>query len=605
MDVIANSISVLAREWKSVLGILYIFLLCSGIAYLGLRMLLKYGYSISERLALSLAAGLIPLFTAIGLIWLFDLVLRVKINLVTVLEIVFLGIGGVYIFRFIKSPKPLKSLSYVPLLLFLMLGISVFLRLAFISKLVVPLYFDSAEHYSIIQGLVTDFRTFTLPTYSSLTGSYYHLGFHVLAAAVSQALNVNIPDTMLILGQIILAVIPVPLFFLIRQVTHSDLAGIVVVLFGSWAWSMPAHAVNWGKYPALLSLLSLELVLCIAWLAIHFLNKYHRWILIGILVGSLVLSTFIHTRSLVLIAFAFFSFFIAGTWDKASSSLRNALFYFVLISLFVMLVIVQTNSVLNLVVDPYRGQGIWVTLLIAALLPFSYQEFPRETFSGLLSILLLLGSMFISAAKLIPYMAAKALLDRALVEMVLFLPITFLGGLGFAGLARTLNKISFFQSVHQPWRRWIPSVLVLGVFLLNFTHYNYSPNCCQLFNADDQSALDWINHNLPSTTTIAISSMEATLFDSGPSDWYAGSDGGIWISPLTGRNTLLLPSGTDFGSLDVLAQLCQEQVEYVYIGGTEQSFNPAQLSVQVDWYEKVFSLSQTQVYKIIGCNSSY
>ena len=603
MEVVTNSISVLTREWKSVFGILYIFLLCSGIAYLGLRMLLNDGFSFSERLALSLAVGLIPLFTAIGLIWFSDLVLRVKINLVAVLEIVFLGIAGVYIYRSVKSPKPVRNPSYVPLLLVLILGISIFLRLAFISKLVVPLYFDSAEHYSIIQGLIADFHQFTLPTYSLLTGSYYHLGFHVLAAAVSQALNVSIPDTMLILGQIILAVIPLPLFFLVRQITGSDLAGIISVLLGGWAWSMPAHAVNWGKYPALFSLLSVELALCVAWLVLTNFKKTHRRILIGILVGSLVLSTFIHTRSLVLIAFAFFSFYIAGWWYRVSPSLRNTLFYFVLLILFVMLVVVQTNPVLNLVVDPYRGQGIWVTLLIAALLPFAYQEFPREAFSSIFSIVFLLGSMFISAAKWIPYTAAQALLDRALVEMVLFLPITFLGGLGLAGLARTLNKISFFQSKQQPWRRWAASVVILGVFILNFTHYNYFPSCCQIFTSDDQRAIDWINQILPPSTTIAIPSMEAILFDNDPTNWYAGSDGGIWISPLTGRKTTLFFSGTDFSSPDVFVQLCQKKVEYVYIGGTGQSFNAAQLSARMHWYEKVFSLSQTQIYNLLGCGS--
>jgi hypothetical protein len=602
MDVIANSISVLTREWKSVLGILYIFFLCSGIAYLCLRMLLRNGHTISEYITLSLAGELIPLFTTIGLIWLFDLFFRVKINLVVVLEIIIIAIGFVYIFHSANNPKPVRDHAYLPILLFLILGISVFLRLAFISKLVVPLYFDSAEHYSIIQGLIADFRASTLPTYSLLTGSYYHLGFHVLAAAVSQTLNVDAIDTMLLLGQIILALIPLPLFFLVRQATHSEWAGIFAVLFGGWAWYMPAHAVNWGKYPALLSLLSLELALCTAWLVIPILKKPRRWILIGVLVGSIVLSTFIHTRSFVLIVFAFLCHFIARLWHKASPRIRNALFYFVLVLLFVMLVVVQTNSVLNLTVDPYRGQGIWVTLLIAALVPFALQDFPRETFSCIFSIILLLGSMFVSAAKLVPYMAAQALLDRALVEMVLFLPITFLGGLGYAGLVRTLRKISFFQSTQQPWRRWIPSVLILGVFLLNFAHYNYSPNCCQLFTADDQKAIGWITQNLPSTATITISSTEARFFDSGPSGWYAGSDGGIWISPLTGRSTILLPYGTDFGSTDVLVQLCQKKIEYVYIGGTGQSINPAELSARVDWYDKVFSLSQTQVYKLIGCD---
>jgi len=44
--------------------------------------------------------------------------------------------------------------------------------------------------------------------------------------------------------------------------------------------------------------------------------------------------------------------------------------------------------------------------------------------------------MFISMAGFMPNYAAQALLDRALVQMVLFFPLAILGGLGLAGLIR-------------------------------------------------------------------------------------------------------------------------------------------------------------------------
>jgi hypothetical protein len=113
MDVITNSISVFIQEWKSVLGILYFFFLCGGLAYLSLKLLLKDRYAISEYLSLSLAVGLIPLFGGIWLVWLFNLCFQVKISLITVLEVMFVIIGSFYIFQSLRSPRPIKSSAYI------------------------------------------------------------------------------------------------------------------------------------------------------------------------------------------------------------------------------------------------------------------------------------------------------------------------------------------------------------------------------------------------------------------------------------------------------------------------------------------------------------
>jgi hypothetical protein len=221
----------------------------------------------------------------------------------------------------------------------------------------VPLYFDSAEHYTIIQGLITDFQTFTFPTYKSLTGSYYHLGFHALAATVSQALNVNIIDTMLILGQIILALIPLPMYFIIRQITKSDFPAAISTLLAGWAWYMPAHAVNWGKYPALLSLLALEFVLGCAILLFRCAKPY-RGILAVACAISILLAIFIHTRVLILVVIVSISCVAAMGWYRLPRVLRTILFGLLISILFALIIIIQTNPILNLALDPYRGNGI-------------------------------------------------------------------------------------------------------------------------------------------------------------------------------------------------------------------------------------------------------
>ena len=621
MDVLANSLSVLTREWNNVLGILFIFFLGSGSVFLFLKTVLGGDFTFGEYFVLSAAGELMPLFGGILLAWLLDLSFGIQINLKTFLEVIFIMLGGFTIYRSWRNHYQTKGSTDLPTtidktgampsgsnsssryfspVLILILVISVYLRLGFISKLVVPLYFDSATHYSIIQGLITDFETSTLPTYTSLAGGYYHLGFHVLAAALSRALNLNAIDTMLILGQIILALIPLPLYFIIKQGTKSNMAAIFSVLLAGWGWYMPAHAVNWGKYPALLSILTFEFVLCSAYLAFRS-PKPHRWILIGVLGISILLSTLIHTRSFVLIVITLLSITTAMGWHRLPRTLRHVVFYLILGGLFTLLIVVQSKPVLSLSLDPYRGSGIWMTLLVIFPLPFAMKEFPRATFSSIVSMLFLLESLFISAAKFVPNYAAQALLDRAFVEMFLFLPLTIIGGLGYAGLLRTVSKIGSLQGMRPKWVQWAILLIFFGAFFLNFTRYNFSPSCCQLFGENDQTTLNWMDKNIPSNAAIVISSSDAVLFESSLSMWYAGSDGGIWITPLIHRNTLFLPYQIDFGTQDVLVKLCQRGVGYVYVGGTGQSFNKERLSSKPDWYERVFFLPKAQIYRIVGC----
>ena len=88
--------------------------------------------------------------------------------------------------------------------LFLFFTASLILRLAFLTDLSLPLYFDSATHYRIIQSIqefITSGHT-VWPT--SVTGKYYHLGFHTAAAILGTIFNIPVREIILLLGQVIL-----------------------------------------------------------------------------------------------------------------------------------------------------------------------------------------------------------------------------------------------------------------------------------------------------------------------------------------------------------------------------------------------------------------
>src|SRR5512139_1322502 len=146
----------------------------------------------------------------------------------------------------------------LPLVAFIGLG---FIRLGFIAGALLPPYFDSAEHYRIIQSLL-ELRTGGTLAWPAL--SYYHLGYHVIAAALVTLTGAPLARIMLVLGQIILAGLPLPMYFFVHRATGSKSAALIGLTLASFGWSMPAHAVNWGKYPAWMALLLLQLALGLA-----------------------------------------------------------------------------------------------------------------------------------------------------------------------------------------------------------------------------------------------------------------------------------------------------------------------------------------------------
>ena len=118
---------------------------------------------------------------------------------------------------------------------------------------------------------------------------------------------------------------------------------------------------------------------------------------------------------------------------------------------------------------------------------------------------------------------------------------------------------------------------------------------------DDTVAFDWLDRNTPPDARVLIASTQMHVLPSGPSAANVGTDAGIWIPALTDRVTTFAPFGTDFRSPGTLEGLCKEQINYIYVGGTDQKFNAAQLQEKPDWYEGILFLPNAQVYQITGC----
>jgi hypothetical protein len=585
MNAWLDGLSVLVGEWQLVLAIL--ICVFTGPALTGSLLIHIFGGSLtsSERLALGLAGWAVPA-SLLSLIWCFT------------------GFDGLFwilpaalilalLFRLKTDPKPAPVSTSLFLLLFLFL--SILLRLAYASQATFPLYFDSAQHYSLIKGILASEASGTFVF--SLT-SYYHMGFHFLSAFIASITQAEITRVMLIFGQIILALIPFPMFFLVRHETKSDMSGWFALLLSAFGWYMPAHAVDWGKYPAMMSLGLIPFVLSLPYLIFQQtsgISVRNRWILYGILGISAVLSVFTHSRSLIILGIVFLAW-VAVTWlEKRLRRWMSLAFLLVVIVTIVQVVFILRQDILVLLFDPYLIKGVPVTVLVLGLSILAWMVYPRLAFVSVLTMTLLFASLFVPVT-IIPGYRDLTLLDRPFVEMILFLPLSLLGGLGLAGLEKKLQG-------RFSWGRFV-GFLAIGIVVINalFTYDLYPSDCCVIVGNDDVAAMDWVADQLPVDARIGIASTTLKVMISDSHEGDVGADAGIWITPLTGRTTVLLPSNLDFSQRAAVDYLCQAGVSHLFLGEVGQVFDREGLNSRPEWYRPLLSMPKTGVYEVIGCD---
>ena len=511
-----------------------------------------------------------------------------------------IGLGCSLSLFFGRSASKEKIRWQSALLLVILFGLSIILRLAFITRTFVPPYFDSVEHFRIVKELVNALESSTLlKMIPTLVPSYYHLGFHFLAAFLTFGLRANPMDVILVLGQIILATIPIPIFFVLRHETHSDVAAFFGILLAGFGWYMPGFAVNWGKYPALSGLLALEIVLSMAYFISR--NKSYRSqsIWIGILILGIIISALFHSRTLAVIVFSFVSWLIANRIQTLPKTFQYLSLGTLLSGLIVVYILIQREPLLALALEPYLSNGLWITLIVVILSPFALTKFPRGFYFSFLFMLCVFVALFIPIGNLVPGFENQTILDRPFVEMVLYLPLSILGGLGLAGLMQSVRGMQAFPERILSYA----AILVVGFTgLIALGRYDFYPSdCCNFVGYDDTVAFDWLDKNLPSDAHILIASTSMNVLPSGPSAGPTGTDAGIWIPALTGRDTTFAPFDIDFCTTGTLNQLCKMRIDYIYVGGTAQKFNAEQLQTKADWYKGVLFLPNTQLYQLTGC----
>ncbi|MCB0120365.1 MAG: hypothetical protein KDD72_15130, partial [Anaerolineales bacterium] len=409
--------------------------------------------------------------------------------------------------------------------------------------------------------------------------------------------HTNIARFMLVFGQVVLAILPTSLFFVVRRETGSIPAAFLSSLLVGFGFHMPGHLMNWGKYPALLSLVCILFVFGLAYMIYRPAQFGKRKVLFVLLGFSILASALIHTRTLILYGLMFIAALMTLMWSRLSKTYK-LIGWGLLLTFFIALTYsIQITPPLDLLFAGYLKDDSWMLILILVLAVFSAVYYTESTFFLLLWFALCGLCLFIPIT--LPTYGVQTLLDRPFVQMFSCIPLSILGGLGLSGLMKTTIRLLPDLKLVQHF----VTLFIFGFVLLNAAlHYKFYPSdCCNFVSRDDLAAFAWMDNNIPSDAKILAASTGLYVTSYESSQTPTGVDAGIWIPPLLSRPIVFAGRDIRFDSDEVHTDLCEQEVDYIYADGTSQSFDFQQLDGLPEWYLQMFALPSARVYKIAAC----
>jgi hypothetical protein len=581
--------SVLTSHAGLILSILIIIFTGMLISVRFLGSITNHSFTSFEYFSLGMSAWLIPVLLlalpASRLLQISDTIFRV------ITAIIFIA-ALLLIKPWLWKPEKISAVGW---LLFLLLILSVATNLAFLSKILFPAYFDSVEHYRIIKFLIQN-RWANIENWP--TPSYYHIGYHLILAAIIKLTGASIIDVMLVSGQVAISTLAIPLFFIISRETRSSVAAVFTTALGAFGWYMPAHALNWGKYPALfgfsITILVMGLIYCVfqnprAWFNVKGL---------ALLFVAITACGILHTRALVACGLFAAALFLAGQWDMLDVRWKRFILGAFLLALLVAVIFLPTDATFATLFSSYLDNDLPVICLIFFLAIFALWRFPRLTFAMLLFISMACISLYVPVSGLFGY-STLYLLDRPYVQILLFIPLSFIGGLGLAGLLEMSLSWKVRSVPIRPFILWTAFALLV-VNAIFYQKY-YPVSCCKLAGTDDLAAFSWIQNESPRSSIFLISTQNLSFTPDTTRFSAMGVDAGLWVNPMAERGVIPHPSGTDFTQPSTIKEMCDLGIDYIYVGNLAGSFNESLLTAKPDWYQVVFHLPEVKIYQVIGC----
>lgn len=431
-----------------------------------------------------------------------------------------------------------------------------------VSELVLPAWVDSLHHVLITRVMLeTGGIPETLDPYLSVP-FYYHFAFHAISAVFSFWSGLPAEKAVLVMGQVLNAAVALSVYRLGIALWNDWRRAGVAALFVGFVSHMPAYYATWGRYTLLAGLVLLPVAMAAA---IDLLEKGesearphrpHRIAYLALLTCGLLLA---HYFAALLLAL--FLLFLAI--ESAIRDLRQSRLLFLssaagcLLALpwllrvwefsnnYVSVEAVLPADSLDTLYFPGYVSYLWrmagpirnyllLTLALFGLIAAGISSRRRSFVAWTVALVLLCIPWGINLSPFRP--------DHGVI--VLFLPAALLAA-HFLISAGKRAQTGFPRLAGPSLAAAILSLLLWGV---RDTRAILNP-ATVLATSADLRAMRWITENTPSQARFFIN----------VAPWqyktYRGVDGGWWIHPLTGRQTLLPPVMYILGKPEYLQQI--------------------------------------------------
>jgi hypothetical protein len=499
-----------------------------------------------------------------------------------------------------------------PSFLFTMIFLgSLAIRLIMVRDLATPAWVDSV-HHALITRLILENGSYPgtyLPNLN-ISATTYHAGFHSIAAFFTWLSQLDLARSLLILGQVLNAFAVFSVYLLTKTLTRSSVASLCAAFITGFLTPMPAYYTSWGRYTELTGLLIFPVALALiqSWHD-HAEDKKTIWtiLLAAITAGGLFM---IHYRVVVFLACLLIAYFCAQllTDEKIThcEHINLLLLILAVAGLGIVLVLPWFIPTLkNLLLPklavtiensttafadfswPYLNSALGKQALVLAGLGLAWSLIKKR---GLAILIILWITLLFFLANLDAFkLPGSGLITNISVEIILFIPISVLGGYFIEQLVVNWKQL-------LPTRFFIPASSIM-IIIFSLIAYLGAKQLIPIINPvtilsrqADLPAIQWVEDHIPKNEIIAIN----------PFSWgyglYAGNDGGYWIEALSDKLTLpppvlyglgpgykvishqsqqLISLSNDPAALH--AYLLTQDIHYIFIGARGGVFPPEKL----------------------------
>jgi len=463
------------------------------------------------------------------------------------------GLLIIFAWRILKNPRIRdlreNSRTIFPILAAIFV-LALFARFAMVRDLAAPAWVDSVHHSLITNRILKSggFPNDYLP-HIPLEANQYHPGYHSILAVLIWLTGLGTPEAMLILGQVLNALMVFSVYLLTTNLVEDPLAGLVAALITGTLSLMPAYYTSWGRYTQLTGLLILPVGLC--WIRWRTSTKplFSTIFLGGIIIAGLFL---VHYRVLIFLGVLVTADWISqlyrfqkNRWAFLGASIkRTAVMALISLLLSFPWLVPTINRFVIPIASQWRGNstvipevhwyfltGVFgIPVMVLAGFGLLWGIFKRRRFTITLLLWVLVLLILANPGYFhIPF--PGGFINQTSVEILLFMPLSVLAGYAASQLMTTIR-----QRIPLQYRwLWQSAVLSLGAVIailgLQRMVACLNPNTFLMREAD-LAAMVWIDLNILADEALVIN----------PTGWgyglYMGNDGGYWISPLTGRQTV-------------------------------------------------------------------